>query len=51
MRPGEAGSPVERELALLHDRLRNAQREAVAAMAAAGAIVALLALLGGWEVV
>jgi hypothetical protein len=51
MRPGEAGSTVERELALLHDRLRNAQREAVAAMTAAGAIVALLALLGGWGVV
>jgi hypothetical protein len=52
MLPGEAaGTTVERELTALHDRLRIAQREAVAAMTASGAIVALLALLAGWGVV
>ena len=52
MLPGEeAGTTVERELAALHDRLRSAQREALAAITAAGAIVTLLALLGGWAVV
>jgi hypothetical protein len=47
----EAGTTLERELAAMHNRLRSVQRDAVAALTAAGAIVTLLALLGGWGVV
>jgi hypothetical protein len=47
----EARSSVDRELAALDDRLRAAQRDAVAAMTGIGAIVILLAVLGGWSVV
>jgi hypothetical protein len=42
---------VGRELTALDDRLRAAQRDAVAAMTAIVAIVALLAVLGGWAVI
>jgi hypothetical protein len=52
MRPGnEPWSSVHPELAALDGRLRAAQRDAVAAMTAIGAIVVMLAVLGGWAVI
>jgi hypothetical protein len=52
MRGGEeAGSSVHRELATLDERLRAAERDAVVALSAVGAIVTVMTVIGGWAAV
>ena len=52
MRGGEEpASSVHRQLATLDERLRAAERDALVALSAVGAIVTVMTLIGAWPVV